>query len=114
MSEQATLDKIQKFAAKRKSANIIKLMGSKHADTEVLCAGLSALADIADEDSTNELTHYLDHKDPKIRTAACEAALKIGTDYIKTRVRYQLTQEQDPVVKKAVQEAFNKARDLKL
>ena len=110
MSEQATVDKIKKLASKRKSAGIIKLMGSKHADEEVL----NALADIADEDSTNELTHFLDHENPKIRTTACEAALRIGTDYIKTRVRYQLTQEQDPVVKKAVQEAFNKARDLNL
>lgn len=114
MSEQATVDKIKKLASKRKSAGIIKLMGSKHADEEVLCAGLNALADIADEDSTNELTHFLDHENPKIRTTACEAALRIGTDYIKTRVRYQLTQEQDPVVKKAVQEAFNKARGLNL
>lgn len=114
MSDQATLDKIKKLASKRKSAGIIKLMESKHADNELLCAGLNALADIADEDSTNELTHYLDHEDPNIRTTACEAALRIGTDYIKTRVRYQLTQEQDPEVKKAVQEAFNKARDLKL
>lgn len=114
MSEQATLDKIHKFAEKHKSAGIIKLMGSRHADEEILCAGLNALAEIADEDSTNELTHYLDHENPKIRTTACEAALKIGTDYIKTRVRYQLTQEQDPEVKKAVQEAFNKARDLSL
>ena len=64
---------------------------------------------IADEDSLNEITHYLEHEDPAIRTKACCVAAKLNTDYLNTRVRYQMSQEKDPEVKKAIQEALDHA-----
>ena len=69
----------------------------------------TALGDIADEDSLNEITHYLEHEDPAIRTKACCVAAKLNTDYLNTRVRYQMSQEKDPEVKKAIQEALDHA-----
>lgn len=107
MSDQNTIDKIRKLEGKKKSAGIIKLMDSKHADTALICAGLESLSKIADEDSVNHITHYLDHEDPAVRLAACRAGISIGTEYMRTRVRYQLSAEQDPETKKAIQEAFN-------
>lgn len=107
MSDQSTIEKIKKFEAKKKSGSIIKLMCGKHADSEVICISLEALANIGDEDSVNHITHYLDSEDPKIRAAACKAGISLGTEYMKTRVQYQLRTEQDPETKKAIQEAFN-------
>ena len=71
MSDQGKIEKIHKLDTKHKTASIIKLMEGKHSDTEVICAALEALGDIADEDSLNEITHYLEHEDPAIRTKAC-------------------------------------------
>lgn len=107
MSDQSTIEKIKKLEEKRKSAGIIKLMDSKHAGTDVICAALESLANIGDEDSFNRITHYLEHESPEVRVAACRAGIKIGSDYMITRVRYQLSAEQDPEAKKAMQEAFN-------
>lgn len=76
------------------------MMEGKHSDTEIICAALEALGDIADEDSLNEITHYLEHEDPAVRTKACCVAAKLNTDYLNTRVRYQMSQEKDPEVKK--------------
>ncbi|MDO4294075.1 MAG: HEAT repeat domain-containing protein [Eubacteriales bacterium] len=107
MSEQGMLEKIHKLEGKHKTAGIIKVMESRHADAEVVCEALNALADVADEDAINEITHYLEHDDPKVRIAACKAGLRVGTDYLNTRVHYQLSQDKDPEVKKAVQEAID-------
>ncbi len=107
MSDQNEIEKIKKLEAKRKSGGIIKLMDSRHADTEVICAALEALSNIGDEDSLNRITHYMEHETPAVRLAACRAGLKVGTEYMNTRVRYQLSAEPDAEVKKAIQEAFN-------
>ena len=109
MSDQGKIEKIHKLDTKHKTASIIKLMEGKHSDAEVICAALEALVDIADEDSLNEITHYLEHEDPAIRTKACCVAAKLNTDYLNTRVRYQMSQEKDPEVKKAIQEALDHA-----
>ena len=93
MSDQGKIEKIHKLDTKHKTASIIKLMEGKHSDAEVICAALEALGDIADEDSLNEITHYLEHEDPAIRTKACCVAAKLNTDYLNTRVRYQMSQE---------------------
>ena len=37
-------------------------------------------------------------KIPAIRTKACCVAAKLNTDYLNTRVRYQMSQEKDPEV----------------
>ena len=100
MSDQGKIEKIHKLDTKHKTASIIKLMEGKHSDAEVICAALEALGDI---------THYLEHEDPAIRTKACCVAAKLNTDYLNTRVRYQMSQEKDPEVKKAIQEALDHA-----
>lgn len=107
MSDQKTLEKINKLKDHKKSSGIIKLMNSKHADAETIRTGLNALSEIGDEDSANEITHYLDDPDSSVRITACRCAIRIGTEYMKTRVRYQLGVEQDADTKKAIQEAFN-------
>ena len=109
MSDQGKIEKIHKLDTKHKTASIIKLMEGKHSDAEVISAPLEPLGDIADEDSLNEITHYLEHEDPAIRTKACCVAAKLNTDYLNTRVRYQMSQEKDPEVKKAIQEALDHA-----
>ena len=78
MSDQKEVAKIEKFVEKRKSAPIIKLMGK--ADSDVLVAALEGLGKIADEDSFNQITHYLEHEDAKVRVAACKAALVVNTE----------------------------------
>ncbi|HJC57829.1 MAG TPA: HEAT repeat domain-containing protein [Candidatus Eisenbergiella intestinipullorum] len=108
MNDQREEAKIEKYAEKKKSGPIIKLM--EKADSEVLIEALKALGGIGDEDSANKITHYLDHSDAKVRVAACQAALVIDTEYMKTRVRHQLAVEQDAEAKKAIQEALNQAQ----
>ncbi|HJA92048.1 MAG TPA: HEAT repeat domain-containing protein [Candidatus Eisenbergiella merdipullorum] len=112
MKDQREEAKIAKYAEKKKSGPIIKLMDK--ADTEVLVDALTALGGIGDEDSSNKITHYLDHPDVKVRIAACRAALVIDTDYMKTRVRHQLAMEQDPEAKKEIQEALNAAKETRV
>lgn len=107
MKDQATEAKIKKYEEKKKSKPILKIMDAKHADSEVICAALDALKNIADEDAVNHITHYLDHEDAAVRLAACKAGIAIGTEYMNTRVRHQLSIEKDPETKKAIQEAFN-------
>ena len=112
MSDQKELAKIQKFAEKKKTAGIIKMMGK--ADSDVLEAALEALGIIGDEDSFNQITHYLEHEDAKVRVAACKAALVIDTEYMKTRVRHQLMVEADPEAKKQIQDALNNSKETRV
>lgn len=107
MNDDKALSKMQKAVAKKKSGPIIDLM--KKADKEVLIKALEALGQIGDEDATNRITHYLDHEDKDVRLAACRGALVINTEYMKTRVRYQLSKETDPDVKQKMQEIFQQA-----
>ena len=107
MSNEKVFAKMEKFAAKKKSNKVIDLM--KKADNETLIKALESLAQIADEDSCNMITHFLDNPADEIRVAACKAALAINTEYMKTRVRYQLQTEQNAEVKREIQDAFNKA-----
>lgn len=108
MSDQKTEEKIEKFAAKRKSGSIIKLLGK--ADSDVLVKALEALGGIGDEDACNHITHYLDHENEAVRIAACRAAVGIGTGYMNTRVRHQLAMEKNEDVKKQIQEILNSAK----
>ncbi len=107
MSNEKIIAKIEKAAAKKKSAAIIKLMPK--ADKESLTKMLEALGSIGDEDSRNHITHFLDHEDEDIRLAACKAALTINTEYMRTRVRHQLAMEKVADVKAKIQQAFNEA-----
>ena len=112
MNDQKEEAKIAKFAEKKKSGPIIKIM--EKADSEVLIAALKALSGIGDEDSANKITHYLYHSDAGVRVAAFQAALRIDTDYMKTRVRHQLAVEQDTDAKKQIQEALNQAKETRI
>lgn len=107
MSDQSTIEKIKKLESKRKSGGIIKLMDSRHADSDVIRAALEALANIGDEDAFNRITHYMEDEDPDIRLCACKAGIKIGSEYMNTRIHYQLSVEKDEATKKAIQEALN-------
>ncbi|NCB93257.1 MAG: HEAT repeat domain-containing protein [Clostridia bacterium] len=107
MSNQSTIEKIKKLEAKRKSSAIVKLMGGKNTDPEVICAALESFANIGDEDALNTITHCMENENPQVRICACKAGLKIQTAYMDTRIRYQLSVEKDEAVKKAIQEAFN-------
>ena len=112
MNDQKEEAKIAKYAEKKKSGPIIKIM--EKAAREVLIEALKALGGIADEDSANKITHYLDHPDAKVRVAACQAALVIDTEYMKTRVRHQLAVEQDGDAKKQIQEALNQSNETRV
>lgn len=109
MNNEKAIAKIEKAAAKKKSAAIIKIMAK--AEKETLLKALEALGSIGDEDSRNYITHYLDHEDGDIRLTACQAALVINTEYMKTRVRHQLGMEKDEAIKVQIQKAFNQARE---
>ena len=109
MKNEKALVKIEKAASKKKSKDIIALMNK--ADGEVLVKALNVLGEIGDEDSCNQITHYLDHENDAVRVAACKAGIRINTEYMKTRVRYQLSVEQNPQVKKEIQDAFNKVNN---
>ncbi|MBE5869023.1 MAG: HEAT repeat domain-containing protein [Lachnospiraceae bacterium] len=108
MINEKVISKIDKAVAKKKSKVLIKML--KKTDKETLIKLLEAMGQIADEDSNNHITHYLDYDDNEIRTAACEAALTVNTEYMRTRVRHQLSKETDAAVKAEIQKAFNKAR----
>ncbi|NLG02434.1 MAG: hypothetical protein GX567_01140 [Clostridia bacterium] len=100
--------KIRKLAVKRKSDAILKIM--KKADTEVFVCCLDALADISDEAASNEITRNLGNENSTIKIAACKAALKVNTDYMITHIRYLLSKESDPDIKKQVQELLNDSK----
>ena len=106
MNDEKAFSKIDKAVAKKKSGPVLDVM--KKADKEVLIKALEALGKIGDEDSCNRVTNYLDHEDKDVRLAACKAAVAINTEYMKTRVRYQLSKEADADVKKKMQEIFQK------
>ena len=110
MKDDKILVKIEKAASKKKSNVIIGLM--KKADSEVLIKALEALGQIGDEASCNQITHYLDHSVDEVRVAACKAGICINTEYMKTRVRYQLSTEKNAAVKKEIQNAFNVANNI--
>lgn len=109
MSDQSAIEKITNAAAKKKPKPIIKML--KRADEEVTIKALLALGEIGDEDSCNEITKYLENEKDGIRVAACQAALKIDTEYMKTRVRYQMMKETDPNIKNQIQQAINGSRN---
>ena len=109
MRNERAFAKIEKAVTKKKSKDIIGIM--RKADNAVLVKALEGLGQVADEDSCNQITHYLDDQADVVRIAACKAALSINTEYMKTRVVYQLSVEQNPAVKKEIQEAFNKANN---
>ncbi len=109
MNIEKALTKIEKAATKKKSKDIIALMNK--ADETVLVKALGALGQIGDEDSCNQITHFLDHENDAVRVAACKASIAINTEYMKTRVRYQLSVEQNAQVKREIQDAFNKANN---
>lgn len=105
MNDSKEEEKIEKLAAKRKSDAIIKIM--QKADADVVVTALGALATVGDEAACNEITHYIDAEERKVRIAACKAALTIKTEYMNTRVRHQIAEEKDPEVKAAIQAALN-------
>lgn len=107
MSDQSVLEKIQKLDEKKNSKKIIKLMEGKHADEAVICAALNALADIGDEDAVNHITHFISSENANIRVAACKAGVKIGSEYMSTQVRYQMSKETDPQIKAEIQKALD-------
>ena len=106
MGNEKIFAKIEKAAAKKKSKKIIDVL--KKADNEVLVKALEALGDVADEDSFNTINRFMDYADPEVRIAACKAGLKINTEYMRTKVRFQLSQEKDAEVKKIILEELNK------
>ena len=110
MNDQKEEAKIAKYAEKKKSGPIIRIMEK----ADVLVDALKALGTIGDEDSANRITHYLDHPDAKVRVAACRAALVIDTEYMRTRVRHQLAVEQDAEAKKEIQEALNSVKEARV
>ena len=105
MKKEKALAKIEKAVAKNKSKLIFPLLNK--AEPEVMVKALEAMGKLGDEDSRNCITHFLDDPTAEIRVAACKAALVINNEYMKTRVSYQLSVEQDEAVKKEIRDAFN-------
>ena len=99
--------KVEKAVAKNKSKAIIKL--TQKADNEVVVKALEALGKINDEDSRNFITSYMDNENESLRIAACKAAIEIGSEYMKTKVRYQISVEQNLEIKRALLDALNNA-----
>lgn len=107
MFTQHTIKKINKWKIKRKSSDINELMNPKRTDPEILCAALEALAAIGDEPALNQITHYLNHPNPQVRLTACRVAISIGSEYMRTRVFYQLSLEKDENLKEQIRDAYN-------
>ena len=107
MKVEKALVKIEKAAAKGKSKAILKL--TQKADNEVIVKALEALGKINDEDSRNFITSYMDNENESLRVAACKAAIEIGSEYMKTKVRYQISVEQNLEIKRALLDALNNA-----
>lgn len=107
MKVEKALAKIEKAVAKNKSKAIIKL--TQKADNEVVVKALEALGKINDEDSRNFITSYMDNENESLRIAACKAAIEIGSEYMKTKVRYQISVEQNLEIKRALLDALNNA-----
>lgn len=78
--------------------------------SEVICAALEALATIDDEESTNAVTRYLGNENPQVRLTACRLGIESGTEYMKSRVQYQLSVEKDTEVREKIQKALNEKK----
>lgn len=107
MKTEKALAKIEKAAAKQKSKAILKL--TQKADNEVVVKALEALGKINDEDSRNFITSFMDNENESLRVAACKAAIEIGSEYMKTKVRYQISVEQNLDIKRELLDALNNA-----
>ena len=105
MDNAHTIEKIHKFAEKKKSDKIIKFLSSS--ETEVVVAALDALSEIRDEDSVNSIAGMIDNGDPQIRMEAAKALGNLGTEYAKTYLQHRMTAEKDETVKKAIMDALH-------
>lgn len=105
MEHQHTIEKIQKFAEKKKSAKIIKFLDAS--EPEVVVAALEALAEVRDEDSVNSIAGMIDNAAPQVRMASAKALGEIGTEYAKTYLQHRAAVEQDEKVKEAIKDALH-------
>ena len=105
MDANRTIEKIQKLAEKKKSAKIIKFLGTS--EKEVAVAALEALAKVKDEDSVNSIAGMIDSDTPEVRAAAAEALGEIGTEYAKTYLQHRASKEQDEKVQAAIKAALH-------
>lgn len=97
MSEEKTVEKIQKLVEGRRSDKVEKFLKDKN--LEVVKAAIMAFGDIKDEVSNNHLSKLLDDPNPEIRKTAIVAFAKGGSEYAKTFIQHRLTKETDPDVK---------------
>ena len=105
MDNVKAIEKIHKFAEKKKSAKIIKFLDESDAD--VVVAALEALSEIRDEDSVNSIASMIDNENKKIRIEVAKALGSLGTEYAKTYLQHRMSSEQDEDVKKAISEALH-------
>lgn len=100
--------KIAKLASKKKTGSIIKMMSKANPETIVCC--LKALAQIGDEDSCNTIIRFVEEPDETVKLAACEAAMTLHNDYMKTHVRHAYATETNEALKANILTILNASR----
>lgn len=102
--------KIRKLAEKKKSGKIVQHLGDK--DMNVVLAAVAGLGECGDETAYNALVPLLHNQNAPLRAAAAAEALgKTGNSAASTHLRYQLKNESDPSVQKAIHSALTMLAD---
>ncbi|HIQ63246.1 MAG: HEAT repeat domain-containing protein [Christensenellales bacterium] len=102
-------EKIRKLAEKKKSGKIVQHLGDK--DMNVVLAAVAGLGECGDETAYNALVPLLHNQNAPLRAAAAEALGKTGNSAASTHLRYQLKNESDPSVQKAIHSALTMLAD---
>ena len=104
-----SIEKIEKLAAKKKGAKIMRYLGYKGQDVRI--AGMEALGKCGDnEKSFNTLLNMLEDSDPDVRIAAARGLGETQKDTAFTPISHAITNEKDGRVEQAMRDALKKIR----
>ena len=103
-------NKIDKMVSKRNSAKLVSLLKDKNPDIRI--KAISALGEIADDTSINNLTILLHDQDKVTRKAAIDSLGGTGNAVAKTHLQYYIEKEDDPDLVKAARSAIAKISDV--
>lgn len=110
MSMAVTVQKVEKWAQKKKITKIIN-KGLSNTNIEVRIAAIKALGNSGDENAMHQLIALLKDPDATIRTAAVEALGVMGNGRSLEFVKQMLNSENDEKVLEKVKWTINEIRE---
>lgn len=103
-----TVEKLQKWASKKKTPKLIKTLSSS--DVNIRVATIKALGLIKNEDSMNALIPLLNDPLPEIRASAAEALGNVGIARSLEFIRQLWLNEENELVREKAKWAMNQIK----